>query len=201
MIILLNQDDKFERFAAVINKNARAQCKKIEKQTADFKKKQLKEIEDAAKKELDAKFKFESGRIAAQINAAISGLQNDSKRLAAQKREEIRQKVFLKAKEKLTQFTETAQYESFIENSLKNLVNSIDGDIIIKARKKDIDLVSRFAKKYPAVVSVAQSDKIEIGGITAMKKDETVFIDDTLGSRLDAQKDFFRAQSGLDFEF
>ena len=41
---MINQYDKIERFAEVINKKATAQCKKIEKQTAKIRKKQLAEI-------------------------------------------------------------------------------------------------------------------------------------------------------------
>ena len=33
---MLNQNDKIERFSEIINKNALAQCKKIEKQTEKF---------------------------------------------------------------------------------------------------------------------------------------------------------------------
>lgn len=194
---MLNQNDKIERFADVINKNAQAQCKKIEKRAEKFKKEQLSSLEKQSKQELEGRLNFEIDRISAEINGEITRLQNESKLKIAARRSEITAEVFSKASNQLAAFTASDKYKPFIESSIKALSEQIDGNIIIFAKSDDVETVKAIAAAYDEIKDVMLLGSISIGGIAASSEDETVFVDDTLDSRLAAQKEWFMAASGL----
>ncbi|MCM1543954.1 MAG: V-type proton ATPase subunit E [Ruminococcus sp.] len=194
---MLNQNDKIERFADVINKNAQAQCKKIQKRADKFKKEQLTLLEQQTKQELESRLSFELDRISAEINSEISALQNKSKQEIAKRRSEITAEVFEKAGEQLSAFAKSEEYSAFIESSIKALSEQIDGKIIVFAKSDDVETIRSIAAAYAEVSSVETLDNIVIGGIAASSEDESVFVDDTLDARLSAQKEQFMTFSGL----
>lgn len=194
---MLNQNDKIERFAEVINKNAQAKCNKINKRAEKFKKEQLKMLEEQSAKELDSRLSFELDRISAETNGEISRLQNESKLKVVERRNEITEEVFRKAAERLADFAKSAEYDSFIKNSIKALIGKISGEVVIFVKPADVERVTKLALEYPEVKQVKALKKIKIGGASAASVDETVFVDDTLDERLSAQKEWFMASSGL----
>lgn len=197
MISVLNQNDKIERFAEVINKNAQAQCKEIEKRAKKFKQEQLSALESQAKHELNSRLSFELDRISSEYNGEISRMQNESKQKIAAKRDEISGKVFKSAKQRLISFSETEAYADFLKNSVKNLTDNIDGEIIIFAKEKDFAIVKPIADNFKQIIDIRVDSNIEIGGLCASSKDEAVFANDTLDNRLIMQKEWFMANSGL----
>ncbi len=194
---MLNQNDKIERFAEVINKNAQAKCKKIQKSAEKYRKERLKEIETQSAKELDAKLKFELDRISSETNGAISSFQSENKLKIVARRDEITAQVFENAEKRLVSFAASSEYDAFLERSVKAITENFDGAVIIYARKADIEKVKALCEKDAKVKEVKESDKIKIGGIFASDENETVFADDTLEERLAAQKEWFMLSSGL----
>lgn len=194
---MLNQNDKIERFAEVINKNAQAKCKKIQKSAEKYRKERLKEIETQSAKELDAKLKFELDRISSETNGAISSFQSENKLKIVARRDEITAQVFENAEKRLVSFAASSEYDAFLERSVKAITENFDGAVIIYARKADIEKVKALCEKDVKVKEVKESDKIKIGGIFASDENETVFADDTLEERLAAQKEWFMLSSGL----
>ncbi|MCM1365006.1 MAG: V-type proton ATPase subunit E [Faecalibacterium sp.] len=194
---MLNQNDKIERFAEVINQNAQDKCKKINKRADKFKKEQFKKLEDQAKEELNSRLNFELDRLSAETNGEISRLQNEIKLKVVARRDEITAEVFKKAAEKIAAFTETDEYKVFLESSIKTLIDKIGEEVILFAKEADADAVKAIALSYSAVKQVRPLKKIKIGGVAAASIDETVFVDDTLDERLASQKEWFMASSGL----
>ena len=149
---------------------------------------------------MDDRLKFEIERISSETNGEISALRNESKLKVVEKRDEILSEVFKKAEKKLADFTASEDYERFLEASLGSLAESVGGNIIVCAREADVDAVKKIAAAFPTVKEVRASEKIGIGGIAAVSEDETVFADDTLGERLNAQKEWFMLSSGLSID-
>ncbi|MGN0468992.1 MAG: V-type ATP synthase subunit E [Acutalibacteraceae bacterium] len=194
---MLNQNDKIERFAEVINKNAEKQCKKIEKQAAQFRKKELADLEKQCENELNNRLLFEKGRISNETNKKISALEGESKKQISLKREEIMNSVFSSAEKKLCEFTESDAYYPVLEKSIKNLCDEIEENVIIFVRQKDVALAQKAASLLSCVLSVNVSDDIRIGGAYACNEEQTVFVYDTFDARLENQKEVFMSESGL----
>ncbi len=197
---MLNQNDKIERFSEIINKNALAQCKKIEKQTEKFRKEQLQELENKSKAELQNRLGYEAQRIKTQTGSKISALNAESKKHLAGKREEITSAVFEKVKEKLASFTKTAEYEAFLQKSVSALAEEIGKNAIIYVRESDLPLCKEKLFGINGVKAFEKSDKIKLGGAVASNEAKTVFAVDTLESRVASQRELFLTQSSLSIE-
>lgn len=197
---MLNQNDKIERFSEIINKNALAQCKKIEKQTEKFRKEQLGELESKAKAELESRLGYEAQRIKTQTGSRISALNAQSKKRLAQKREEITAAVFEKVKEKLSAFAKTAEYEAFLKKSVSALAEEIGENAIIYVKESDLALCNEKLSGIKGVKAFEKSEKIKLGGAAASNGEKTVFAVDTLESRVAFQRELFLAQSSLSIE-
>lgn len=194
---MINQYDKLERFAEVINKNALAQCKKIEKQTAKLRKKQLAEIEEEISGETGKKLSYETERLRNQTNREISAMRQQSIRKLHQFRNEITDSVFKRAEEKLRAFTESADYEKYLTTSIGQLFEAVDGKLTVLVRPCDVETAKRIVSSLSPDSQVKPSDDIRIGGACAYNADETVFADNTLEQSLEKQREVFMAKSGL----
>lgn len=195
---MLNQNDKIERFSEIINKNALAQCKKIEKQTEKFRKDQLKELESKAKAELEGRLEYEAQRITTQKGSRISALASESKRNLAAKREEITAGVFKKVEKELLKFTESADYPNFLKKSIDALVEEVGENAVIYVRRADLELCRGFSAD--GVLRFEESARIKLGGAAASNEAGTVFAVDTLESRLEEQKDIFKEKADLSID-
>ena len=196
---MINQYDKIERFAEVINKNAVAQCKKIDKQTAKIRKQQLAEIEDEIVGETEKKLSYETERLRNQTNREISALKRESTGKLYQYRDEITDSVFKRAEEKLVAFTKSEHYEKYMTECIKQLLAAVDGKLTVLVREGDVALTGKIVSSLSADCEVRPYDKIRIGGACVLNSDETVFADNTLEESLDKQREVFMAKSGLSF--
>lgn len=194
---MINQYDKIERFAEVINKKATAQCKKIEKQTAKIRKKQLAEIENEIVGETEKKLSYETERLRNQTNREISALRQESTRKLHECRDKITDSVFQRAQERLAAFADSADYEKYLTGCIKELISAVDGRLTVLVRERDVPLAEKIVASLGADCEVRSYDKIRIGGACVLNADETVFADNTLEESLDKQREIFMAKSGL----
>ncbi len=192
---MLNQNDKIERFSEIINKNALAQCKKIEKQTEKFRKEQLKELETKAKTELEGRLEYEAQRITTQKGSKISSLVSESRKNLAAKREEITACVFKKVEEKLSAFAKSDAYPQFLKKSVEALVEEVGEGAVVYVRKSDLEKCRALSVR--GVGRFEESSKIRLGGAMASNSSGTVFAVDTLESRLEEQKEAFKQKADL----
>ena len=197
---MINQYYKLERFAEVINKKAMAQCKKIDKQTAKLRKKQLAEIETEIIGETDKKLSYETERLRNQTNREISALRQESIRKLHTYRDEITESVFKKAEERLVEFTKSENYDTYLYECIKQLVGAVDGKLTLFVRACDIEKAKEFVSQLSPESEVQASENIRIGGACAFNADETVFADNTLEESLEKQREVFMTESGLSFD-
>ncbi len=194
---MINQYDKLERFAEVINKNAMAQCKKIDKQTAKLRKKQLAEIEAEISGETDKKLSYETERLRNQTNREISALRQESIRKLHQYRDEITAGVFKKAEERLVEFTKSEDYDAYLYECIRQLAQAVDGKLTFFVRDCDEEKAKKYVSELSPESEVEVSQDIRIGGACALNEDKTVFADNTLEESLDKQREVFMEKSGL----
>lgn len=194
---MINQYDKIERFAEVINKNAVAQCKKIEKQTAKIRKKQLAELENEIVGETEKKLAYETERLRNQTNREISALRQNSTRKLHECRDEITDSVMKRAQEKLVAFTKSEDYEKYLAACIRELFDAVDGKLTVLVRECDVPVAQQIVSSLARDCEVKPYDKIRIGGACVLNADETVFADNTLEESLDKQREIFMAKSGL----
>ena len=194
---MLNQNDKIELFAQEINKNADKIVKKIERQTEKFREQQLSAFEAQARADYESRVAYEAQRIKTEMNREIGALRADEKRAAAQYRNQIVDDVFAAATEKLRAFTLTDAYHATLENSIRRLADSMEGNVTIFVRDCDLDAAKAICADLPCVTAVLADSEISLGLAKAANEARTVFADDTLEQRLVQYRETFLEHSGL----
>lgn len=128
------------------------------------------------------------------------GEHNASRRVReriAAARQEIEDRTFDSAAEKLAEFTRTPAYRDFILDSAKQMIRAASGSpLTVYVRGEDMKFAGDIGALSPGV-SVTADDTIVTGGIRAVSDGAKLFMDDTLDTRLQAQREYFREFSGL----
>ena len=106
--------------------------------------------------------------------------------------------VFKKAEEKLALYTKTAEYSEKLTESAKN-VAALFGDksCTLYLNEKDMDFASRLKTLFAGETEVCTDKSIKIGGLKGYCKALSIVADETLDSKLGAQREWFIENSGL----
>lgn len=194
---MLNQSDKFERFAEVINNNAQKQCSKIEEQMVQIQDQEIQKLKARIASEYESKLSYELGKMKAQSNHDFSEKSSITKKYLIGYRQELADKVFAKVTLELENFAKSDKYEEFLSNSLKRLSEGLSDEFTAYVKKGELKTVSNLAKEFKLVIAVKESDEITTGGIIAKNMSETVVINDTLDQRMIQQQQWFEKNSNL----
>ena len=128
------------------------------------------------------------------------GEHNASRRVReriAAARQEIEDRTFDSAAKKLAEFTKTPAYRDYILDSAKQMIRIASGSpLTVFARGEDMKFAGDIGALSPDV-TVETDDTIVTGGIRAVSEGARLFMDDTLDTRLQAQREYFREFSGL----
>ena len=194
---MLEQTDKLERFAEVINKTALKQCKSAEKQAADFRTRELKRIKKELKEETERKKSFVLAGLSRDTNREIALYESDMKHALSEKREELTDKVFEEARSRLEEYVLTDRYLSLLEDVIAALLERTGGAGTLCVTARDSEKAAAIAKKLGADVKLDVLDDGEIGGAAALDVSGAVYVSDTLAQRLDSERKRFMSYSGL----
>lgn len=193
---MLNQKDKLDLFADVINKTAAQQVRVIEKQIEVLGKKQLEEIEKLTEKEFAEIENYEMQKLCTKAKSEASRLSLEGKKERAAYRQSLENKVFDLVKERLSAFSETVSYTSFLEKSLDEILSVTKNEPLkLFVREKDEAVIKELLSQKGIKAQVVTDSSNSLGGI---KAESTAFtVDDSLDARLQGQREWFRQVSGL----
>ena len=144
------------------------------------------------KKKAERMIRFEQERMEAEFNRTLSAQGAQARASLAQKRMELTDQVFSDVREALAAYTKTEAYAQWLIQSATRLCDRLGTGCVLYAREQDMKLLQG---KLPAGVSVSADEAIVLGGLKA--QNAQISADDTLDSRLAAQKDWFLENSGL----
>lgn len=189
---------KTSNFLKAINKYAAEQRKEIKTRAEEFRKYELQKAESEVLRDAYYLIQNEMAQMKKNIASEVSKLEFEKRRELFSKRQAIMDDVFEKAQEKLLDFTET---ENYVEQ-LKNYANSVSkvlkkSGTVLYICKKDEKFIDIIREAYGKICRVEVSDKIKIGGILAVNNVMSLVVDETLDSKLDAQKIWFEENSKL----
>ncbi len=179
-------------FIASISREAEEKKQKIIEETNRIIENQLTDAENSALRESYEYIKRETAKIDSDFGRAYSEKSSELYNQVLVKRKEIVEKVFNEVKEKLVQFTKSVDYHVFLAKSLKNVIKELGADCTIFVKEDDIAKISAFNSNL-----LVKTENIEIGGIIGKSNDGKIICDDTLDSRLNAQKPLFYKNSDL----
>lgn len=193
----MNQDKKTSSFLEAINKYAKKQSDAILQEVEEFKKQ---EIEKATKEALLDAYNLIQKTITtekAKIVSEYAKKEQESKKELYIKRNEIVDSVFALSKEKLVEFTKSEKYDEYLLKSAAEMSQHFfDNECTIYLRSADEEK-KELIKSVLKTATFEIDNTIAIGGIKGLCPALNILADDTLDSKLFAQREWFCENSGL----
>lgn len=191
---MTNESKKTSIILESINRRAKEESARIRQETDSYVAQELEKARKRAHEDLKAFKKNEIDRLNEEANTGFSELEAKETKKLLDRRSEITNDIFDKAKERLILFTESADYVDFLKRSIDEIKSTLGEDTVIILKPDD--------KKYEAELSglcngIRYNPTIEIGGCKAENVKNHMVADDTLDTRLEAEKSNFYKTSGL----
>lgn len=192
-------DKKASKFLDAINKYAQQQRNEIKNEAENFKKQELKKAQDEALKDAYKLIQKEMAQMKKKITKEHSKKEFERKKQLLDKRNQITLNVFKEAENELIKFTDSKDYKIFLQKLSKNLSNVISSsqEIYIYVKDKDLIYSEDIKKAFGKPCLVKTSNYILIGGLYAFDSNDGIIIDETLDTKLEMQKDWFKENSKL----
>jgi len=188
---------KTDSFLEAIKKHA------LEKQ--ELMRNEISEMKAAAIKNAEKKAKSDSDKL---IREKLEEQRNKQRSIIAKKSQQAQKELFIKrlemtdtvfekAKAKLIEFTNTLEYNEKLINSAKE-ISELFGDesCTIYINEKDMDKADSI-KAIFINAEITTDNSIVIGGIKGFCPAMNIVADETIDTKLYAQKDWFIENSGL----
>lgn len=193
-VSLNSSANKTELFRKAINADADERCAKIRSDVDAYVDAELKATRRAARLSVRHVRSSEFDRLNEEINSELSETETKETEKLVAKRNEITQKVFAKAKEQIISFTKSEDYRAFIMKSASQIKSAIGDDSVIILRPDDKALEGEIKALG---CDVGYDGTIILGGCKGKNLRTGMTADDTLDSRLEAEKQSFCGYSGL----
>ena len=145
---------KTEAFLTAIKTLADEECKSIDEETDRLRVERLRALQKEAEDRYKSYTEYETARIKADCNSAVSECEERSRKELTDLRAELCKKVFDAAGEKINEYTKTDSYREKLVSSAKEIAEAFDGgDVELFLRKEDLvfsdDLKAIFKNALP----------------------------------------------------
>ena len=182
-----NSKNKTDNFLKAIKKYADEQRSAMLKEATE---KGRHDSEKYIKDKLEESRNRQTGILAKKI-------QEGQKKLFLE-RAEMTESVFKKAEEKLVEYTKTSDYSNSLVKSAKEVAKLFaDNDCVVYVNERDMKNSDKIKAVFAGSTEVVADKSIKIGGIKGFCKAMNIVADETLDSKLYAQKEWFIENSGL----
>lgn len=189
---------KTDNFLKAIEKYAEEQRSRMRTEAEDFKKREMNTAEEEGLKEAYDLIQKEMADIHNKISAEQSAAESEGKKQIFRRRKEIEEDVFAAAEKKLLEFTDTKDYLSFLVKGVISIGSVLtEDDTVICLREKDLPYQQELKNALSRDCSFETTDAIRIGGVTGRSRRLGRIVDETLDTRLEEQREWFYAHSGL----
>ena len=189
---------KTDNFLQAIEKYAEEQRGKLLTEAEAFKEREINTAEEEGLKEAYELVQREMAEINSAISGEISKAEADSRRRIFERRREIEDDVFERAKQKLIAFTESDRYGAMLIKCAIDISRALNSDdVVLYVRECDLRYKKKLRDFFGKDCEILPSDDIIIGGITGLSRKLGLIADETLDTRLSYQREWFHEHSGL----
>ena len=197
-MVLDNIEEKLNKLSALVMKNANEERERLIEENEDKYKSRISEKENEYLKEAYEtiqRSKNESERIAGE---KLLRVEMDSKKQVLLKREEIINDVMDTVKERLTEFTRSADYESWLVKKAQTAVKEAgDGGKVIYVAENDMQYADELRTGNSKITVEAASENGFLGGVRVYNADKRISVDYSFKELLSDEKQAFLQKSGL----
>lgn len=195
---MLNQEERAAKFFDAITKDAEERHEEMTRKTRETVESGLEKAKTKAHSQAQAKIERERMLKEQEFNRTVANERTQQRARLTDKRGAITDEVFGDAREKLIAFTESDGYADFLKKSAAGFAAVFpQGDVIVYVRPGDMRFADDIKKVFGRDCKVESSDEITIGGCRAGVAGGSTVADDTLDTRLEAQREWFLENSGM----
>lgn len=190
--------NKTDNFLKAIKKYAEANKTAMQGEVKQLKTERLKEAEQQA--ELD------SGRL---IQEKLQEKLNEQTAMLAEKTQEGQRKLFIErsamvdeifklSAERLVEFTKSGDYSQKLLNSAREIAELFgDNECVLFLNERDLASADKIKACFKAGAEVRTDKTIKIGGLRGYCESMRIIADETLDSKLEAQREWFVENASL----
>ena len=191
---MLNQEERAAKFFDAITKDAEERHEEMTRKTRETVESGLEKAKTKAHSQAQAKIERERMLKEQEFNRTVANERTQQRARLTDKRGAITDEVFGDAREKLTAFTESDGYADFLKKSAVGFAAVFpQGDVTVYLRPGDMRFADDIKKAFGRDCKV----EITIGGCRAGVVGGSTVADDTLDTRLEAQREWFLENSGM----
>lgn len=196
---MITQEQQLELFLDAINIATSTRSDIIRQEAEKIRQAELDKAREKAAQMSKSLLTFELEKARIQSNRILSETQNEQRKKLFEKRQEIAESVFFKAKSKLIEYTHSEEYKKMLIKSILKIANIYkDKPFSVLVKESDIESISKLREVRDLHIELLTDNSILIGGCKALCDSAKTMIDDTLDSRLEQQKEWFYSNSGLE---
>jgi len=193
-----DESTKTSKFLEAINKYAKEQRDKLNSEAEKIRKEEEIRIEDEMLGNAYKLIQREMAEMKTEISREYSNREMEGRRKLFERRSEIMDEVFDKARERLIEFTKSDSYEKFLKDVVCSVLEILNGsDLVLYLRSEDKRFVDALKSSCKTQCEFSVDDSIRLGGVKGYSKSQGVIVDETLDARLEDQREWFVENSGL----
>lgn len=192
------QDEKLAKFRKAVFAEADKQAAQI---LADIGKHRQEELDKTKDEALELHFRSmqkQLNQIKQDCKRDVSKADLAAKRELLTRREELCGQVFAHVRERLREFTSSAEYKSYLLDKIAAAFKSCPAkDSVLYLTASDLHFQKDLQSRLGFEISVQEMDNDKIGGFLLKNEPLGIAVDETLDSLLESQRDYFSSISHL----
>lgn len=194
---MANVQERMEMIGSSILAQAQSESKELIAKAIYERDHELAIFEEQVIQEMFGKVQEKSADIRTATVRKVSVAQSEARQRLLKKRGELADKVFAKLRLRLEDYVKTPQYTVAILEELTSLKGEYNhASSTVYLREADMNLNGSISKVLEGV-KLEADPTIRIGGWKLLNTDAGIVINETLDDRLEGQKAWFLANSGL----
>ena len=190
--------NKTDNFLKAIRRYAKQQKSVMKGEVKQLKTERLKEAEEKAKRDSQRLIKDKLQETRTRQTAILAKKTQDGQRKLFIARSAMVEEVFKKAADKLVEYAKSDAYTSKLTDSAKAIADVFDGrDCVLYVNERDLGAAEGIKALFGGSTEVRADKTIKIGGIRGYCADMGIIADETLDSKLEAQREWFVENAAL----
>ncbi|SCX29943.1 H+-ATPase subunit E/Vma4 [Ruminococcaceae bacterium P7] len=190
--------NKTDNFLKAIRRYAKQQKSVMKGEVKQLKTERLKEAEEKAKRDSQRLIKDKLQETRTRQTAILAKKTQDGQRKLFIARSAMVEEVFKKAADKLVEYAKSDAYTSKLTDSAKAIADVFDGrDCVLYVNERDLGAAEGIKALFSGSTEVRADKTIKIGGIRGYCASMGIIADETLDSKLEAQREWFVENAAL----
>lgn len=190
--------NKTDNFLKAIKRYAKEQKHSMEGEVKQLKTERLKEAEKKAKVDSERLLKEKLNEKNNKRTALLAKKTREGQRRLFVERSKMTEEVFELAFNKLVEYTKTDSYKEKLVNSAKAVAGLFDGkSCVVYLNERDLGMTEKINAIFNGTADVVTDKSIKIGGVKGYCESMGIIADETLDSKLEAQREWFVENAAL----